>query len=703
MATYLGLDLLPDRVRGVLLRTQLRRVVVASYAEVPILAEGATYAASSADALGGLAPGQATTGGAPSHFDGGAGAPLGGPSPFDASGAPQAPFGAPSPFGPASPGPVGGGSSGPVGGGSQGPFGGGSQGSFGGAPLSPFGGAPQTPFGAPSPVGDAPQNPLGAPSPFGDAPQNPFGAPSPFGPPSAVHGSASVGGAPVATDAALVGGPAAGPSPTTGSAGVGDPALHASVPPSPLSFAIAELLRRTGAGSNADIIACLPGEYASLRRIELPKAAEKKLDELLPFEMESLLPFDQADTLLDHQPIDSDPKQLRLLVCAATKSRIRETLDLLSGAGADPTELVPGAVPLGALGVLVPALAGEGPHVIVSVRPSSTDVCVVRKGRAELARTLSSGGIDLAMPPGGAPAMDAGEHFVRELKQTLLTWRMQGGAEPEAVFLAGDAPSSSGIGEWLSTALGRTVLPLALPDPHVAAGAPDASVRHGFATALGLALHATLRPRHIDLRKGDLEKKRSTTFLRELAPILSVAATAVACAFVFSLWARWSVLSERRELLEDELAQVSATRLGEETRSAARARRLLETGRHGDNPMPPQTAYDILVSISGAVPDGIAHDLTRLSIDLGDARSGGRLELQGTVGTIEEYDRIAEALTTVECVHELERGPLTNTADGRRNYRIEADILCASDDDDDDGGDGGDAEDDPPAEAEGEG
>ena len=100
--------------------------------------------------------------------------------------------------------------------------------------------------------------------------------------------------------------------------------------------------------------------------------------------------------------------------------------------------------------------------------------------------------------------------------------------------------------------------------------------------------------------------------------------------------------------------------------------------------MPPATAYDILVSISSAVPEGIAHDLSRLSIDLGDARSGGRLEMQGTVGTIEEYDRIAEALTAIECLHALERGPLTNTTDGRRNYRIEADVLCASPDDEED-------------------
>lgn len=589
MATLLGIDVLPDRVRGVLVKTQLRRVTVASYAEVPIVATPLDVAVTHDVAI-----------------------------PHDLAPAPVVPF----------------------------------------APLDPS--APIA-WGTPPPVEGSAA--LGAPSPFADLQPQPSPLDAPPPPPA---------------DAPRV-----------------------SAPASPLSAAIAELLRRTGAGTSADIVASLPGQFASLRRIELPKAAEKKLDELLPFEMEALLPFDQADTLLDHQPIDADATQLRLLVCAATKSRIRETLDLLAGAGADPTELVPGAVPLGALAMLLPALQTEGPHVILSLRPGSTDVCVIRKGRTELARTLSHGIEALVSHPGSPPPTQSAEAFVREVKQTLVAWRMQGGAEPESISLAGEAAAGSGLHEWLSTALGRSVLPLLLPDPAVPLGAPDPNARHGFAMALGLALHATARTRHLDLRKGDLEKKRNTTFVRELAPLLAVAGAAVAVAFVFSLWARYSVLSARRELLEDELARVTETRLGEETRSADRARRLLRTGRSGDDPMPTSTAYDLLAAISAAVPEGVTHDVSRLSIDLGDARSGGRLEIQGTVGTIAEYDRLAEALATIDCLQALEPGPLTSTAEGRQNYRLEADIFCDAEEDEDEGGDADDEADDSSGDGEG--
>lgn len=92
--------------------------------------------------------------------------------------------------------------------------------------------------------------------------------------------------------------------------------------------------------------------------------------------------------------------------------------------------------------------------------------------------------------------------------------------------------------------------------------------------------------------------------------------------------------------------------------------------------MPAFTAYDALVAVSGAVPEGVAHDLSRLSIDLGDARSGGHLEIQGTVGRVEDAERISQALGEVPCFRSLELGPATTTADGRRTYRIEADILC---------------------------
>jgi general secretion pathway protein L len=474
----------------------------------------------------------------------------------------------------------------------------------------------------------------------------------------------------------------------------------------PLARAIAELLRRAG-GSNIDVFASLSGDAVSLRRVELPKAAEKKLDELLPFEMESLLPFDVADTLLDYQPIELDPKQLRLLVSAAQKTRIREELARLSAAGADPVELVPAPAALAGLSQFIPTLATDGPHMVIVLGPTSTDVCMIRKGRAELARTLSIGTDEMVRravtspfggPHGGSAfggafghepvsaTLDENEasHFGRELKQTLLAYRMQGGGEPESICLGGQSAAVPGLFEWLSTHLSRSVIPLAMPEIVVPTagktaldGPPPDLVNHlPFALAMGVVGHSLIRGKHLDFRKGEFVKKRDLSVFRDFGPILGIASAAVACAFFFSIWARWSVLDDRRQLLEDELARVSEERLGEETRSPDRARALLETGRRSSDPMPAFTAYDALVAVNGAVPEGITHDLSRLAIDLGDARSGGHIELQGTVGTVDDAERIARALGEVECFRELELGPATTTAEGRRNYRIEGDILC---------------------------
>lgn len=569
MANLLGIDIGPTSVRGVLVKTQLRRVQLAQYIEVPIVAD------------------------APPAFD----APAA--SPFPASLGATAPSGAPSEI--------------PT--------------DAYGVPLHPF------------PQQAAPES---------------------------------------APNAAAV--PPAEPAP--------EPVIQ-----TPLARAIAELLRQAGGGS-IDILAALPGDAVSLRRVELPKAAEKKLEELLPFEMESLLPFELEDTLLDHQLIDGDTNQIRLLVSAAPKERIREELSRLQAIGADPVELIPAPAALAGLAQFVPSLATDGPHMVVVLGSISTDVCVVRRGRAELARTLSVGsdalirravaaGFGHGEPPPATLDENVAARFARELKQTMLAHRMQGGVALDSVVVAGDV-LLPGVVEWLTEHLGQQVIALALPEvvavqaasPADTLQAPDPSARARFTMAMAVVGHSLLRGKHLDFRKGEFVKKRDLSVLRDFGPILSIATGAIACAFFFSIWARWSVLEDRRAMLEDELARVTEERLGEETRSVERARSLLETGRRSADPMPAFTAFDALRAVSDAVPDGVNHDLSRLALELGDGRSEGRIEIQGTVGSVDDAERISRALAEVPCFQDLEMGPATNTADGRRSYRIEGDIRC---------------------------
>src|SRR5262245_23208965 len=57
-------------------------------------------------------------------------------------------------------------------------------------------------------------------------------------------------------------------------------------------------------GSTPDtIVASIAGEEASLRNVELPAAARKRIAEILPFELEALLPFEPRDAVIDFQPM----------------------------------------------------------------------------------------------------------------------------------------------------------------------------------------------------------------------------------------------------------------------------------------------------------------------------------------------------------------------------------------------------------------
>lgn len=450
-------------------------------------------------------------------------------------------------------------------------------------------------------------------------------------------------------------------------------------PDAPLRLAIAEVMRRAGVTS-ATRIADMPGDDVSLRRIELPPAALRKLDELLPFEMESLIPFDAAETLLDYQLAEPpDATKVRVVVCAVPRAKVRERLDMLERAGLDPEELVPGPAALGGLVPFMPILQSEGAQVLVHLARTRTDIAVIRKGKLELARNISGGVDDLREAGfGDAPYGTGAERLFRELRQTISSHRMQGGVDIEAVRVSGDLDAGEPLFGWLARALDRTVIPLEMPAaPELDATLPaDPGRAAAFALALGLAGQTLLKGKHLDLRKGDLAKKRAMGAFRELAPLLGVCAAFIAVAYFYSVYAHWSVLTARRDVLQAELADVSEHRLGESTRDPHRARTLLDQGRQSPDPMPAFDAFDALLALSAAIPDGIDHDLQRAQIDLGDDRSGGHIEIQATVSSIEERDRIAQSLGEVPCFRNIELGPMTAAGEGRRQYRLEMDLQC---------------------------
>ena len=133
-----------------------------------------------------------------------------------------------------------------------------------------------------------------------------------------------------------------------------------------------------------------------------------------------------------------------------------------------------------------------------------------------------------------------------------------------------------------------------------------------------------------------------------------------------------------------QLAAVSSDLLGEETRSAMEARELLTGGPRVDDPLPRFDAYDVLEAISESIPTDIQHDTRRLLIEIDDDGDRGRFEIQGTVGTIAERDRLVQELQEHRCFTDVEKGSISTAVGDRKDYKVAVKVQCETPENDGD-------------------
>jgi len=421
----------------------------------------------------------------------------------------------------------------------------------------------------------------------------------------------------------------------------------------------------------------LSGDECSIRSMSLPAKAAKKASDLLTFELEDEVPFEIEESVLDYQPVSTVDGVTKLLAAVAPKEAVRSHLARMNAAGVDPRGVAIGAVALDGLVPLLPQLAHPGPFVILDIHREGTDVCVLEDGSCAFARTISVSTGDIDQGQQG--------RLERELRQTLAAYRMEGGREPAAYYVCGAMAVRQGVDAWLARMLGSEVHVLPLP----AAPGADEAARASYGRAAALAGRSLMRGKPLDARQGEFATTQAATAIRQHLPTIAICAAVILGAFIFSSYARYSVLSSRHDQLEEELAEVTDEYLGVETSNPSQALRLLERGARGNDPMPKFDAYDAMAAISESIPEEVVHDVRQLQIDLGDGEETGRFSLRGTVGSVSDTEVVLRAIrdhrvvrtegdveTRVQCFRELELGNTTATADERRAYRLEGEIHC---------------------------
>jgi len=438
--------------------------------------------------------------------------------------------------------------------------------------------------------------------------------------------------------------------------------------------AMGRVLGKPGGGDGVAV--ALDGAKAVSRVLPMPASAQKQLAEVLPFELESQVPFDLDDSIVDYRVLSGQrvaqagtPEGAAMLPVLASVARIGEVrarIDLVKQAlGVEPERVGVGLLPLANLIPLLPALAEPGPVVVVDLGTLSSDVLILRNGEPVFMRTISQGTTGL---PETAPRL------AREIRLTLAAYRATGGEVAARVFLCGGGAFVSGAESFLANELETEVAVLPPPPMDYEVPQPDQLRQLArYTKAIGLALSLGPRPLGLDLRKGPLAYERGFGWVRERVPVLAGLGAVIAVSFFFSACTQLYALGKEGDTMEKALASVTKEVLDEETSSAQRANELLSQQAVADeDPMPHVDAFDVMVRLSDVVPASMVHDVEELDVQK------GHVVIHGIVGSIPDAQSVATSLSSQPCFSDVKlvrTDQVVGNAD-RKKYVLEFDLKC---------------------------
>jgi Tfp pilus assembly PilM family ATPase/Tfp pilus assembly protein PilN len=137
----------------------------------------------------------------------------------------------------------------------------------------------------------------------------------------------------------------------------------------------------------ATCIASLPASLASYRNVKVPFKEKKKLRQILPFELESILPYPPENVIIDFELLSSpaDAEQHQIFATAVQKEKVAWYLDLLASRGIEPEVLtIDGYALAQALAVFSD---DKGDRLLVSIEPHLATLFLLHDGKVSLVRS----------------------------------------------------------------------------------------------------------------------------------------------------------------------------------------------------------------------------------------------------------------------------------------------------------------------------
>jgi len=484
-----------------------------------------------------------------------------------------------------------------------------------------------------------------------------------------------------------------------------DPFDWAKEPFSGLKEWIAENRLATGR-----VVVSVPVHLVSLRMLVLPFEDVRKLEKVVPFEVEGLLPYSLEEVVVDYQVTGVGDGKSHLLVAAVPRSLMKNFLDQLARAGINPESVeLDGMALMNLARHVFPGspgtqMGGDGDTAVLDIGASKTIVCILHRGQPCFLRALLWGGRDVTaalseecgistteaeewkqqvglMDDGISPLPQKGiaqaigrslEPLVSELVRTFHVYQTQDPtpvrSDVTELVLYGGGSQLKGLESYLESELGVRTL---THTPKIASSNGN-RWDPAMALSLGLALKGTQLAdgSRINFRKGEFAYGRETATSRSRARYVWVGALLVAAVAAADLYVKYELQVSKYERLKTQVREEFRTMFPD-------VKNIVDEVQQAKTAVADMKKKSALFGLGDWTPLQLMAELTRrmppsVKIEVQDfVIEQGRLRLEAETDSFESVDKVKAALGQFEAFKDVTVSDAKVSADQARvHFRL---------------------------------
>ena len=482
-----------------------------------------------------------------------------------------------------------------------------------------------------------------------------------------------------------------------------------------LASAAHRLLDRRGL-MNESIMCSLPPGLASTIQLDMPFDQPKKIEAILPFQLEDAIPLDLDEVVYDYQIVDKhDDGSSRILCAYVRETDLVALLDALQAVKIDPKRISLGPLTFSNLYEHLVDDESDKSIAVLDMGHEHSELTIFEMGVPRVVRDISCGGRDTsaaiadALQVSHADAERAkksdgvvvfGDESGLDDRQRLMNETCQGALNPlltevnrsmaayeietgnriERLYCTGGASRLRGFPEYLgkSTRIATQELnPLQVHFNRLSADPESQGPLISKSLALSVQAFAQKHRNEVNLRKGEYGYTGDFGFLRGRIITVTLAVLLMIAMGAMMAVTKKRVLEAEHNRLKSEVATLSEEILGTENEDVSALLAMVSADRESDSRgIPEYSALRLLAEISDAVDPDIMVDVDRIELDV-ERKS---MTIRGKTGTTSDVDNIVRTLRQNRCFRQTDvpRNEKSNM-DGelKRRFRITGKLTCS--------------------------